>query len=96
MRVFTQAIEAEIELEIREAPLREFSLRVPADFSVSRLNVAQLSDYGLTPETEAGWARLKMLFATPLTGPKDVQRLLELPGRVVVIPDAHKSWVVVS
>jgi nickel-dependent lactate racemase len=36
------------------------------------------------------------MFATPLTGPKDVQRLLELPGRVVVIPDAHKSWVVVS
>jgi len=71
------AIEAEIELDIREAPLREFSLRVPADFTVSRLNVGQLSDYGLTPETEAGWARLKMLFATPLTGRQVIQLRLE-------------------
>jgi nickel-dependent lactate racemase len=33
------------------------------------------------------------MFATPLTGPKDVQRLLESAGRVLIVPDAHKSWV---
>ena len=37
---------------------------------------------------------VKEMFATPLTGPKDVQRLLDAPGRCVIIPDAHKSWVV--
>jgi len=36
------------------------------------------------------------MFATPLSGPKDVQRLLETPGRVLIIPDAHKSWVTVT
>jgi len=35
------------------------------------------------------------MFATPLTGPKEVQRLLESAGRVLIIPDAHKSWVTV-
>ncbi len=71
------AIEAELELDIREAPLREFYLRVPADFTVSRLNVAQLSNYSLSPETEPGWARLKMIFASPLTGRQVVQLRLE-------------------
>ena len=33
------------------------------------------------------------MFATPLTGPKDVQRLLDAPGRCLIVPDAHKSWV---
>ena len=36
------------------------------------------------------------IFATPLTGPRDVQRLLDAPGRCVIIPDAHKAWVAVS
>jgi hypothetical protein len=70
-------IEAELELDIREAPLREFTVRVPADFTVSRLSVAQLSDYSTTPDTEAGWSKLKMLFATPLTGRQVAQLRLE-------------------
>jgi len=36
------------------------------------------------------------MFATPLSGPRDVQRLLEAPGRILIIPDAHKSWVAVT
>ena len=71
------SIEAELELDIREAPLREFYLRVPADFTVSRLNVAQLSDYTLAPDTVAGWSRLKMLFGQPLTGRQVIQLRLE-------------------
>ncbi len=71
------AIDAELELDIREAPLREFSLRVPADFTVSRLTVAQLSDYSLAPEADAGWARLKILFANPLNGRQLLQLRLE-------------------
>ncbi|HEY2908752.1 MAG TPA: lactate racemase domain-containing protein, partial [Gemmataceae bacterium] len=35
------------------------------------------------------------MFATPLSGPKEVQRLLDAPGRIAIIPDAHKSWVAV-
>jgi len=36
------------------------------------------------------------MFAAPLSGPKDVQRLLDAPGRILVIPDAHKSWVTLT
>ena len=36
------------------------------------------------------------MFATPLSGPKDVQRLLDAPGHILIVPDAHKSWVTVN
>ena len=36
------------------------------------------------------------MFATPLSGPKDVQRLLDAPGRILIVPDAHKSWVTLT
>jgi hypothetical protein len=55
----------------------------------------------------AGRARLQLaseirpttveeMFATPLSGPKDVQRLLDAGGRVLIIPDAHKRWITVT
>jgi len=36
------------------------------------------------------------MFATPLSGPKDTQRLLDAPGQILIIPDAHKSWVTLT
>ncbi|HKB06297.1 MAG TPA: lactate racemase domain-containing protein [Gemmataceae bacterium] len=36
------------------------------------------------------------MFATPLAGPKDVQRLLNAPGRCLIVPDAHKTWLTLS
>ena len=33
------------------------------------------------------------MFATPLTGPKDVQRLLDAPGTCLIVREGHKSWV---
>lgn len=35
------------------------------------------------------------MFATPLSGPKDVQALLDAGGRTLIVPDAHKSWITV-
>jgi nickel-dependent lactate racemase len=35
------------------------------------------------------------LFATPLTGPRETQRLLEAGRRILIVPDAHKCWVTV-
>src|SRR6185312_3346309 len=40
-----QSIDAEIELDIREAPLRELLLRIPKGYAVAKLVVAGLSDY---------------------------------------------------
>src|SRR5262245_19169606 len=36
------------------------------------------------------------MFATPLSSPKDVQRLLDAPGRILIVPDAQKSWVTLT
>jgi nickel-dependent lactate racemase len=38
---------------------------------------------------------VEKMFATPLGGPKDVQALLDTGGRVLIVPDAHKSWITV-
>ena len=39
------AIDAEIELDIREAPLRELLLRVPKGYAIARLNGSGMTDY---------------------------------------------------
>ncbi len=36
------------------------------------------------------------MFATPLTGPKDVQRLLDQPGKLLIVRDGHKAWAAVG
>jgi hypothetical protein len=51
------SIEAELEVEVREAPLRELLLRVPRGYAIARLNASGMSDYFLTEQ--------------PLTRPSD-------------------------
>ena len=70
-------IDAELELEIREAPLREFVVLVPSDFAVAQLTAAQLSDYFLTPSTNAGLSNLRLVFGQPISGRQVVQLRLE-------------------
>jgi nickel-dependent lactate racemase len=41
-------------------------------------------------------ATVEEIFATPLSGPKDVQRLLDEPGRCLIVPDGHKRWVTLT
>lgn len=45
------AIDAEFELDVREAPLRELLLRVPRGYAIARINASGMSDYFLS---EAG------------------------------------------
>lgn len=63
-----RVINADIELDIREAPLREWSMSIPADYAVVAVTGNNLADY--IPETEAtGGARnLKMIFAGAIEG----------------------------
>ena len=39
------AVDAEIELDIREAPLRELLLNIPKGYAVAKLNASGMSDY---------------------------------------------------
>ena len=45
---------------------------------------------GLPDET------VEELFATPIRDAAEVQRLLDMGGRVVVIPDAHRTVVTIE
>ncbi len=71
------SIDAEIELDIREAPLRELSLRVPKDYAVARLNAPSLSDYFLTQPVGESQAELRLVIGQPLSGRQLVQLRLE-------------------
>jgi len=88
-----QAIDTEIELDIREAPLRELLLRVPKGYAIARLNASGLSDYFLTEadsgtgvspvrtETDGRDARatseLRLVYGQPVSGRQVVQLRLE-------------------
>ena len=42
------AIDAELELDVREAPLRELLLRIPKGYAIARINASGMSDYFLS------------------------------------------------
>lgn len=70
-------IDAELELDIRDAPLREFALRIPSDFTntTPRLNLT-VSEMQVTPDPATGAARLRLVFTSPLTGRQVIQMRL--------------------
>ncbi|MSU62322.1 MAG: hypothetical protein EXS31_07990 [Pedosphaera sp.] len=70
-------IDAEIELDVREAPLRELLLRVPKGYAVARLNVSGLSDYFLTDTADQPDAQLRVVYGNPVLGRQLVQLRLE-------------------
>ncbi|MGA2052818.1 MAG: hypothetical protein ABSH19_05850, partial [Opitutales bacterium] len=68
---------AEIQLDIREAPLRELNLIAPADWAVASLDAASLADYFVTPASAPGSERLRLVFSEPLSGLQVVRVRLE-------------------
>ncbi|PYJ03420.1 MAG: hypothetical protein DME25_12380, partial [Verrucomicrobia bacterium] len=71
------AIDAEIEVDVREAPLRELLLRVPKGYALARLNAAGLSDYFLREPEDQPDAELRLVYAQPVSGRQVVQLRLE-------------------
>jgi hypothetical protein len=70
-------LDAELELDIREAPLRELLIDVPKGFAVARLNAAGLSDYFLSEPAGAPNAELRLVYGQPISGRQLVQLRLE-------------------
>jgi len=69
------AIDAELELDIREAPIRELLLTVPKGYALARLAAASMSDYFLTDQPND--AQLRIVFGQPVSGRHIVQLRLE-------------------
>jgi hypothetical protein len=71
------SVDAELELDIREAPVRELVLRVPKAYAVARLNVPGLSDYFLQEPADQPNASLRIVYSQPVTGRQVLQARLE-------------------
>lgn len=71
------AIDAELELDIREAPVREVVLRVPRGWALARLNASGLSDSFLQDAADGADAELRLVYGSPMIGRQVAQVRLE-------------------
>jgi hypothetical protein len=71
------AVDAEIELDIREAPLRELLVRVPKGYVIAQLVAPGLSDYFLREPAGQSEAELRLVYGQPISGRQVVQLRLE-------------------
>jgi len=63
-----RVITADLELDIREAPLREWSLAIPDDYAVVAATGASVADYAAETESAKGSRMLKILFSKAVDG----------------------------
>src|SRR5438876_2815893 len=71
------AIDAEIELDIREAPLRDLLLNVPKGYAIARLNASGVSDYFVREPQDQPDAELRLVYGQPITDRHVLQLRLE-------------------
>lgn len=71
-----RVLRADLELEIREASIREWEFFGPSDYSVVSLTGADVSDY-VVSEPENGLRRLKVIFGKEVSGRRLVKVHLE-------------------
>ncbi len=83
-----RVIKAEIELDIREAPIREWDFGIPADYSVVSVTGAAVADYIAASETVGGIRNLKVMFGDEVSGRQLVMLHLEKSE-----PAAAEAWV---
>lgn len=57
---------ANLELDIREAPLREWEMIIPADHAVAEVTGAEVADYAVASEIKDGYRTLKIIFRGPV------------------------------
>ena len=69
------SIDAELELDIREAPVRELLLNVPKGYALARIAAAGMNDYFLKDQDAD--AQLRIVYGAPVSGRQIVQLRLE-------------------
>lgn len=82
-------IDLEMELDIREAPLREFTARIPADYTVSNTQFGDAEYAVIETEKALGWKELKISPKTPLSGRQLLRCRLERPRKLTA---AANEW----
>ncbi len=72
-----RVIKADIELDIREAPIREWNFSIPSDYSVVSVTGASIADYLNASEVVDGIRNLKTIFAKDVSGRQLISLHLE-------------------
>ncbi len=72
-----RVIKADIELDIREAPVREWNFGIPADYSVVSVTGANVADYIAASTITDGRRNLKVVFGEDVNGRQLVTLQLE-------------------
>jgi hypothetical protein len=72
-----RVINADLELDIREAPLRDWSLRIPEDYAVVAITGNDIVDHAAESETKEGYRTLKILFGRSIEGRQLLKLRLE-------------------
>ena len=80
-------IQAGLELDIREAPLREWELAIPDGYAVASLTGAEVADYVVGTSVENGKRDLKVLFKKAVAGRQLISLHLEKNA-----PAANGGW----
>jgi len=72
-----RVINASLELDVREAPLRDWSVQIPDDYAVAAATGGDVSDYAAETHAAGGYRTLKILFGHPVEGRQLLQLRLE-------------------
>ncbi len=70
-------IDSELDLEVREAPIRELSLQIPSGFAIAKLEGSGITDHFLSQTPGQTNQQLKLVFIKPVLGRQLVQLRLE-------------------
>lgn len=82
-------ITADIELDIREAPIREWDMLVPADYSVVSVTGAAVGDSITATEEENGMRNVKVIFSSDISG----RQLLSIQLEKNIVAGAGE-WII--
>lgn len=72
-----RSLSAEMNLDIREVPLRDWQIKIPDGYAVSNVLGHSVSDYVLSNQVERGMRALKIQFNQPLLGSHLIKLMLE-------------------
>ena len=71
------SVDADIELDIREAPLRELLLNIPKNYAIAQLDASGLSDYFTSETSDPNVTQLRLVYGEPVFGRQVIQIQLE-------------------
>ncbi|TWT84831.1 hypothetical protein CA13_63120 [Planctomycetes bacterium CA13] len=83
-----RVIKADIEMDIREAPIREWDILIPSDYSVVSVTGASVADYIAASEASNDLRNLKVIFGDDVDGRQLVSLHLEKSKAAV-----EEDWV---